>query len=131
MTNSEQNQLIAEFLQWTPGTNGTYQVPNLYPFTVSAADPDSTGWTETDPEQMEFHRWDWLHPVVDRIKKMEHDPNHMWMGTTLDRWLAFRSVTELPVSALMGHIRSAILEFIVWWNKQLAECPKSPLKQTK
>lgn len=62
--------------------------------------------------------WDWLMPVVEKIRKMERDPNEMFMGTTVDRHLHFIAITEKKIICPIDFLHSEIVEFIKWYNSQ-------------
>lgn len=62
--------------------------------------------------------WNYIMPVVTKIKNMQHDPNEMFMGTTLDRKRAFERVTDLPIWTPIKLLHERVVEFIKWYNEQ-------------
>lgn len=63
-------------------------------------------------------RWNDLMPVVHKIKKDQHNPNEMFMGTTVDRHLQYSRVTDLPISLPIQIVYDRVVEFIKWYNEQ-------------
>ena len=65
--------------------------------------------------------WNLLMPVVRQIKTMQHNPNKMFMGTTLERSIEFNRVAELPIYTSIKLIYERVIDFIKWYNVQLSE----------
>jgi hypothetical protein len=99
------NELIAEFMKLDKHPNN-----------------ERAYWIEDEDcyltfDNLQFHRsWNQLMPVVHKIKKDRHNPNEMFMGTTLERYCAYSTVTELPIWASIDSVHSRVVEFIKWYN---------------
>lgn len=118
---SEWNKAIAEFMGCKIDTGYAVRTNKLWDF------PDPDAGVKCRIEYLKYHSsWDWLMPVVHKIKDWQHLPEHMFMGTTLERQIAFISVTELPIYTSINKVFEAVVTFIEWYNLQLDTAPKSP-----
>lgn len=71
-------------------------------------------------QDLKYHSsWDWLMPVVAKIKNMKHDPKECFMGTTLERHIEFSNVTELPIYTPIATVFQAVVSFIQWYQNQI------------
>ncbi len=70
-------------------------------------------------EKLHYHKdWNLLMEVVQKIKKMKNDPKEMFMGTTIERTLAFARVLENYIYAPIELIHIEVFGFIEWYNNQ-------------
>lgn len=118
----EGNKLIADFM-------GLVYEPETEIYDSSSQDPPYTrkerwlgfasGIVTPVYETLQYNSsWDWLMPVIRKMKSMQHDPNEMFMGTTLDRAMQFANVLERPIYAPINVIWLRVVEFIKWYNNQ-------------
>lgn len=111
----ENNKLIHEFM-------GGRWFSKRYPRNHGIGAPEA--WDNLPApdiiiEKAKYHSsWDWLMPVVGKIKKMEHDPKEMFMGITLEREMMFTGVTQLPICTTIEMLFKKIVGFIQWFNTQ-------------
>ena len=64
------------------------------------------------PEEMLFHTWNWLMPVVEKISQMEDDDFDMQI------YNRYEYVIKLPITVSREAIYKAVVEFIKWYNEQ-------------
>lgn len=66
---------------------------------------------------LEYHKsWDWLMPVVDKIKSLdESEFNYQATNMTLFRKQK-KSLLNIPISSEIDVVYSQIVDFIKWYN---------------
>lgn len=102
------NEIIAEFMGFTKSKSS---LGNTWEH------PDKMGVYGGVGQKFKYDTsWDWLMPVVEKIKKMQHNPDEMFMGTTIERYLHFIAVTEKPITTPIKFLFDEIVEFIKWYN---------------
>lgn len=101
----EGNVLIAKFDGWICDGDGNWK-----PLTGSY-------WKEFKDKEFSYHEnWSSIMPIIAKIKKMQHDPKEMFMGTTLERKLKFENVLMLPIFSSIESVHRQVLQFINWYN---------------
>jgi hypothetical protein len=105
----EGNKLIAEFMGYTPYSDGWITIPH------------ETFDTVVDSEivyQLRFHTsWDWLMPVVEKIESLQPEGfNTLIEGGCC--WIeypeiSFEGIEHTKIEATW----SAVCEFITWYNE--------------
>jgi hypothetical protein len=95
------NELIAEFLGWKYNEN------------LKCWENDRSAFTK---HSLLFNlSWDWLVPVLEKIKSMEHD--EIFMSTNPEREIQFASVIGLPIFTPLSIVYLRTVEFIKWYNQ--------------
>jgi len=110
MENTENNKLIAEFMELTPNMESIFDIGTKQWL-------DNKGNYFTDDELLYNTSWDWLIPVVEKIENdLKEDKNFEFYnkyileaGKERMDFLVFRSSKE--------ELHEAIVEFIKWYNK--------------
>lgn len=121
------NELIAEFMGWVRyEANALYNLPQWY-------DPDlkdlrKKGKFKGYTEQLDFHRkWDWLMPVVEKIKDLGFDVNFSLNSSNVPSSAAACWIVSVPEGFvnpsiiednLLKAVYKAIVYFIKWYNDQ-------------
>ena len=103
MTN---NKLIAEFMGWKSRTNEETNTQQFF-----LAQPDH--WYLKDESELQYHTsWDWLMPVVDKIKilVMEDDSDELYNSEEWD------NITHTLVQIEIKSVYQAVVEFIKQYN---------------
>jgi len=129
LTIIEGNKLIAEFMKYQEGyphlkdKYGYIQCEEGYEIkshiNQDAHDSD-IDYHQFRLDQLKFHEsWDWLMPVVVKIKHMQHDPKEMFMGTTFEREIAFNTITKIPIYTSIELVHKQIVSFIKWYNGEI------------
>jgi len=121
----EGNKLIAEFMGY-----------QYFPYNSETANKIIHGWRKptkghikisgwylcrTSKDLQYCSSWDWLKPVIDKIKYMQHDPKEMFMGTTLERSVSFTNVTALLITVNNVFAFNQVVKFIEWYNQQKSQ----------
>lgn len=102
MTNTEivdNNRLIAEFMGGKIGKGGTNKNPAYINVPITHPDGQTQKWTLAAKELRYNTSWDWLMPVIDKIKNECEEPEELdslkdviWWGTISD---VYKEVCEL------------------------------------
>lgn len=105
------NKLIAEFMGYKTSNCITYRINDI----------------SLEPKEMQYHSsWDWLMPVVDKIRMLEivEDFN---INITCD--VCIEGISNLSIhiyvegnSTTLKTTYKAVVEFIKWHNKQEKVC---------
>lgn len=104
------NELIAEFMKWRRHENGkAFWVPNTYPM------DGNTGHTTDHPDNFQFNsRWDWLMPVVEKIKQLYNDSEDLDFRQNVLEQRIFNTSILMPIAV----VYNATVEFIKWYNSK-------------
>lgn len=118
----EGNKLIAFFMGATyvpEWTNTVYKTPTPTFVYEGISPPTPTSCKNWDVASLSYHTdWGWIMPVVAKIKKDKHDPSQMFMGTTWERDIQYRSVCDTPIYTPIETVWAKVVEFIKWYNQQ-------------
>lgn len=114
MESTENNKLIAEFLNMIPASNETY--PQLFRF------EDNDEWFTS--EELKFNSdWNWLMEVVERIEETEID-NNILMLESIGNMAKFifddgcRFLSDCIGETKIEAVYNAVVSFIKWYNLQ-------------
>lgn len=104
------NKLICKFLNWEfYEDDETVKCPNLYPI-YHKEDERQSGWISESLDSLEFNsRWDWLMPVVEKIRDLTGED----MNTNL--WSKICSSLE---AVDFDWIYENVINYITWHNSQ-------------
>jgi len=123
------NELIAEFMggQAHKIDNGFGETKVLIWFLPgNHPNPHCNAGTYKSPSDLEYHkRWDWLHPVIDKIGKLysvAFPPNERFIQMILDKENLpvekHLDVIALPLGTPIQEAYKAVVDFIKWHNEQ-------------
>ena len=106
MTHIEKNKLFAEFIGSKIGKGGTNRNPV---YTNCIIHPMKTGWT-TDLKSTRYHEsWDWLMPVIDKIRNIYFAESDMKIIDC--------RINHLNIWADIRTIYDEAFKFITWYNE--------------
>ena len=95
----EGNKLIAEFM----GVSHAAVDSNLY-YYVNGDSYDA----------LKYHiSWDWLHPVVDKIKDFEDECDN---NTFFSDDISNQRIFGVSIFGSINYVWQAVIEFITWYN---------------
>jgi len=102
MNTTENNKLIAEFLQVDKNENGTFELPQYCKMTLGG-----NFKTEFTADNLQYHKnWNWLMEVVEKI-------SHKGIA---GGWIA--DIKDGLINANIENTFNACVEFIKWYNLQ-------------
>lgn len=108
------NLLIADFLEWKKHTNKSYQVPNLYPI-YGIKDEENTGWIEISVNELPFDTSkDWLQPILSKIKTLF--PFESIKDIKDGKELLY-DLYRMNIFTSANDVYNKVILFIEWYNK--------------
>jgi hypothetical protein len=114
------NELIAEFMGGKLVSYESYHL-TLWGWTGTPANTIYKTYVKTD-ELLYETSWDWLHPVLEKIGNMMHDPNEPVPYTLEFKW-ELEKVLLLPICSHIQQVTKAVIQFIKWYSTQTPKLP--------
>ena len=123
MENTENNRLIAEFMEFPTKTDAVddrvlaYYIGDI----IKNAD-NSKNENEKDvfhPEDMQFHTdWNWLMKVIRKIEELGNDVliTTNYIQISFDEGEQFIVIDDLNIK--IDSVYNAVVEFIKWYNEK-------------